>query len=114
MKYLLVLTLILLVSACSVEEVPSPPGPDGSWWLGGAGGGVFLLIEQARSTSTANYTGTIYFEGDQQVWYSGDFELVDQSSFDPADKSQYQFWDGELLHLSAGGFLRPIGEIPPL
>lgn len=117
MKHLLVLVCTLLISACSVEEVPSPSGPDGSWWLGGADGGVFLSVEKVdgpSDDSAATFTGTIYFEGDQRVWYGGDFELVDQMSFNPADKSQYQFWDGERLHLSGGGYLKPLGEIPPL
>lgn len=89
-------------------------GPDGSWWLGGADGGVFIKIEEDANPNDRLYQGTIYFDGSEKIEYKGEFKLVGDIKFSPDKHVQYQFWDGEKLHLQESSYLQPTESIPKL
>ncbi len=112
MRNYIFVILVLYGTACSLEVDPPMEGPNGSWWTGGADGGVFVKIQDDGNTSDQIYTGTIYYEHDKTVWYSGRFELVGSTAFDPSDKSQYAGWDGDELFLKNGSYLKSLDPIP--
>jgi hypothetical protein len=114
MRTLLLLTLLKFSAVSCTYEIEEKPGPNGSWWLGGAHGGVFVAIRDDENLDDGLYVGTIYYEHDQSVWYSGGFVLREYvGRFAPSDHSLYEFWDGEKLHLYGPGFLEPTGPIVP-
>ncbi len=101
---------VIVLAACEIENADTQPdGPDGSWWLGGADGGVYLRISDDDNTQDRQFTGVIYYEGDQSVWYEGDFVLEGDLKFDANDREQYLFWDGERIHLKDASSLVATG-----
>ena len=66
-KLVILLSVLILIS-CSSEEL-AQTGPNGSWWVGGDDGGVFINIIDNENTTDQIYTGTIYFGHDQSIWY---------------------------------------------
>lgn len=116
MQYWLKSTLIalaLLATGCEVET-ETKTGPNGSWWVGGADGGVFIQVMDDANPNDERFTGTVYFEHDQSIWYQGPLRLVGKTQLDPADRSQYLGWDGERLHLDGGAWLEAVDPVPPL
>jgi hypothetical protein len=107
------LSVIFLIVACSVETVEKT-GPDGSWWLGGDDGGVFVKVTDDENFNDNMYTGAIYFDGTQKIWYKGPLRLVGNIQFSPENRAQYLFWDGEKLHLKDAAYLEPTQPIPQL
>lgn len=105
--------LMLALSSCSLE-VKEKTGPDGSWWLGGADGGVFIKMEDDAIPNDRLYQGIIYFDSSKKICYQGEFKLVGNIKFSPENHQQYQFWDGEKLHLTESSYLQPTGPIPEL
>jgi len=103
-----------MITACSVEvsETPAEPpreGPEGSWWLGGADGGVFVDIQDDANSNDDLYQGTVYDDSEMLgVWYQGRFKLVGALEFSPENHDHYQFWDGERLYLTEGSYLEPL------
>lgn len=114
MRYLTLLTLLIACSACTIEQDPPKPGPDGSWWLGGLDGGAYVKITDDQNKDDRIFQGTIYFDSDKSVWYTGPLELVGANSFDPENRGLYEAWDGERLHLKGGAYLKAMQPIPPL
>lgn len=112
-RILLPLICLSLITACTVED-NTKIGPKGSWWLGGADGGVFIDINEDENLNDKLYVGTIYNDGDQSVWYRGRFKLVGDITFNVDNHDLYSFWDGELLHLQNSAYLEAIDPIPPL
>ncbi|MFD1215132.1 hypothetical protein [Microbulbifer celer] len=108
---LAVLCCLVILTACSLEKVPAT-GPDGSWWVGGSDGGVFVKITDDDNPSDKFYTGTIYYEYDQSVWYRGVFKLVGDIEFSPEKRDQYLAWDGERLHLTGSSYLEATEDFP--
>jgi hypothetical protein len=106
------LTAILLVG-CSIET-EEKLGPDNSWWLGGDDGGVFVKIQDDEKPNDVIYTGKIYFEAGEKIWYQGRFKLHGKLDFSPENHQQYLFWDGEKLHLQESSFLEPLDSIPKM
>ena len=97
------LALAMLCLACTVEsyepERPAPV-PAEAGWVGGADGGVFVLLARGGPDRV---TGTVYYETTGEVWYSGAFDL-DPPGSGPVpvdDPSKWNAWDGESLHLHA-------------
>lgn len=105
--------LLFLLSSCTIET-DEKAGPDGSWWLGGDDGGVFVNIQEDSNPDDNLYQGVIYFDNNQEIWYKGEFELVGNIKFSPENREQYVFWDGEKLHLLDSSYLQPTQPIPPL
>lgn len=102
-----------LVFSCSVET-EEKKGPSGSWWVGGADGGVFVDIRDDENPHDDRYIGTVYYEHDQSVWYSGEFLLEGKiEGFTPANRSLYEGWDGDSLHLVGEAYLKATGPIAP-
>lgn len=114
MKIFLLALLLLITNACTTETQTTLQGPDGSWWLGGADGGVFVDIREDNIKNDRKYYGTIYYDADQTVWYQGPFQLIGNLEFNIDDHQQYIGWDGEKLHLKAASYLEPVNPIPPL
>jgi hypothetical protein len=113
MKKNLLTVIFSLIAACSVETVEKT-GPDGSWWLGGDDGGVFVKITDDENLNDNMYIGAIYFDGTQKIWYKGPLRLIGSIQFSPANREQYLFWDGEKLHLKDSAYLEPTHPIPPM
>lgn len=114
MKLISPILLVILLSCCSIENAPPASGPNDSWWLGGDDGGVFIKIVDDENTADRIYTGVIYYDTDQSIWYKGKFELIGTLDFSPEDHTAYLFWDGADLHLRDSSRLRPLAEIPEL
>jgi hypothetical protein len=114
MKTFFITLLLLIISACTSEIQKTPQGPAGSWWLGGADGGVFVDIKNDNNKNDRKYYGTIYYDADQAIWYQGPFQLIGNLEFNVDDHQQYIGWDGEKLHLKASSYLEPLNPIPPL
>lgn len=110
---LVILVSVLILISCSSEEL-AQTGPNGSWWVGGDDGGVFINIIDNENTTDQIYTGTIYFEHDQSIWYQGKFKLIGDIKFSPDDHSLYQGWDGERLHLINAAYLEAVEPISEL
>jgi len=112
MKYLLLFFLTaILISACNTEFSNPAIGPNGSWWTGGADGGVFVLIEDDENKTDNIYQGTIYYEHDKSIWFQGKFKYNKKSTFDFKNKELYDGWDGEKLFLTDNSFLSAVN--PP-
>ena len=107
-----IITSFFLITACSIEE-QTKVGPNDSFWLGGADGGVFIDIKDDDDPNDQIYVGTIYNDGDQTIWYQGPFKLVSTSAFAVDNRDLYSFWDGEKLYLKDGSYLEPVNPIPP-
>jgi len=114
MKTLLASLLLLAIGACSTEQYTAAQGLEGSWWLGGADGGVFVDIKDNNNRDDTIYYGTIYFDSDKTIWYQGPFKLVGDIKFQVDNHEQYSGWDGERLHLQNSSYLEPVNPIPPL
>jgi len=114
MKILSITLLVLTIGACTTESDTTPQGPKGSWWLGGADGGVFVNIKDDNNPDDTIYYGTIYFDSDKTVWYQGLFKLVGSINFKVDNYEQYSGWDGERLHLQGSSYLEPVNPIPSL
>ena len=107
--------LINLLSGCEVETVESSPevGPNGSWFLGGVDGGVYLNVIEDDNPNDKIYDAEIYFDGDKTIWYKGPLKLVGNDAFSPENKKLYVAWDGTVLILKEG-YLEPTQPIPPI
>lgn len=114
MKIKLTFVLMCFFLASCTIETEEKSGPEGSWWLGGDDGGVYIKIQEDSNPNDNLYQGAIYFDGNQSVWYKGEFKLVGNIKFSPENHAQYQFWDGEKLHLVESSYLEPTQPIPPL
>ncbi|MCW8935355.1 MAG: hypothetical protein OQK98_11580 [Gammaproteobacteria bacterium] len=88
-------------------------GPENSWWLGGADGGVFLKVEDDNNLNDNLYKGVIFYEHDKTVWYRGPFKLVGDIKLDTDNHNLYLFWDGEKIHLKQSSYLEAANAILP-
>jgi len=116
MKIFILITFfnLLILSACSIETDKNKTGPEGSWWLGGADGGVYIKIEDDNNPNDKLYQGVIFYDADKTVWYRGPFKLVGNIKFSIKDHDQYLFWDGEKVHLVEESYLQAIKPVPQL
>jgi len=103
-----------MFTACSVEVDKAKQGPEGSWWLGGADGGVYIKIEEDKNINDRIYQGVIFFDYDKTVWYRGPFKLVGDIKLKIDDHDLYLFWDGEKVHLQKNAYLEALNPVPPL
>ena len=114
MKNTLLVLLIFMSVACTSEKIPTPPGPNGSWWLGGDDGGVYIDIKDDDNSDDKIFVGTIYNDADNTIWYQGPLRLVGNIEFAVNNRDLYLFWDGERLHLKESSYLEAVNPIPPL
>ncbi len=112
LKLVILLSALMLMS-CSSEELVLA-GPNGSWWVGSDDGGVFINIIDDEIATDKIYTGTIYFDNDQSIWYQGKLKLIGNIEFSPDNHTLYQGWDGERLLLTNAAYLEAIEPFPEL
>jgi hypothetical protein len=113
-KFFIALFVLFLIGACSVEHDKEKKGPENSWWLGGADGGVYIKILENENLDNKLYQGVIFFDHDKTVWYRGPFKLVGNINFSVDNHDLYLFWDGERVHLKESSYLDAIEPVPPL
>ena len=113
-KLFFISIFIITLSACSIEKDEAKIGPENSWWLGGADGGVFIKITDDNKLNDRIYEGVVFFDYDKSVWYRGPFKLVGNISFIATNHDQYLFWDGERIHLQETSYLEVVNPVPPL
>ena len=116
MKTLITLSLLLLIflTSCSAEISKQNTGPEGSWWLGGDDGGVYIKIEEDSNPNDNIYQGVIFFDHDKTVWYRGPLKLVGKLKFSIKDHNSYRFWDGERVQLKESSYLEAVNPVPNL
>jgi hypothetical protein len=112
-KFILLIFCFTLI-ACEQYQAPDSIGPNGSWWVGGVDGGVYVFIEDDKNISDNIYQGAIYYENDKTVWYKGKFKYNKNASLNYKNKKLYSGWDGERLFLKDNTYLKAMGKIPPL
>ena len=113
-KLALTVFLILITTACSIEQDEPKVGPESSWWLGGADGGAYIKIEEDNNRNDDLYQGVIFFDHDKSVWYHGPFKLIGDIEFSIENRDLYLFWDGERLHLQQSSYLQAVKPVPAL
>lgn len=76
-------------------------------WVGGADGGVYVLVTKLAGAAPDTYQARIY-HANGDPWYQGALVLNPQGSkpLDLQDSKQYSGWDGDTLHLSDGRYLK--------
>ena len=94
-------------------EVPiQPPGvPIEAIWVGGADGGVFLILTSVKNRQGRflariwNYpSGTLEFDGPLQLHPSDNAAVLIRTD----DRSQFLGWDGSTLYLRNGTSLKAV------
>ncbi|QLE84789.1 hypothetical protein FLM48_06640 [Shewanella sp. Scap07] len=106
MKLLAVLLLMVIINGCEPVSSYEPETrpitvPKTALWVGGPDGGVYV----AMNNTDKGYVGTVYFDGDGEVWYQGSFKYTGTAPFDVNSLSVYAAWDGDTLYLTDGSQL---------
>lgn len=114
---LLVFAITLLAQACVDADAPATSSdrvaerpaavPAEARYVGGADGGVYVVVERTSGSAPAAYQGEIY-HANGELWYEGGFVLVPAESepIDPDAKGIFTGWDGDTLYLNDGRYLR--------
>lgn len=113
MKLLILLAFFAGLLSCEPYQATNPNGPNGSWWVGGSDGGVYVFIEDDTNSTDDIYQGVIYYEHDHSIWYKGKFKYNLKSPLDFKNKQIYSGWDGEKLFLKDNSYLQATGKILP-
>jgi hypothetical protein len=94
------------VSSRSPEEKPAKVHEE-AVWVGGADGGVYVLVTKPTDAAFDIYQAQIFYENGE-LWYQGALALTPQGNkpLDLQDKKQFSSWDGDTLHLSDGRYLK--------
>ncbi len=112
------LAIVLLSGAACQPEAAShePARPDGvpeeAIWVGGADGGVFLLVVGDGDPA---YRGCIFFDRSPHLSYNGLLVKNTPGPIEGAldDPAAFDAWDGVRLHLAEGGWLRAASPFNP-
>lgn len=107
MKRIMTCIAILFLIACQPvtsarPELRPEPVPASALWVGGADGGVYVDIRR----DDKHYSGTVYTDSTGDVWYSGSFVYSGTAEFDVNTAGSYTGWDGEMLYLANGEYLK--------
>ncbi len=101
----LLLFVYLLIAACTSYEGPDSIGPNGSQWIGGPDGGIYLHIKDDEIKNDNIYYAEIYYDYSKEIWYKGLLKLNTNKPFNIENFDQFSDWDGEKLHLKNNGYL---------
>ncbi len=112
---------LVFATGCEVEVVsngngaPSRPSgvPDSAVWLGGADGGVFIVLEKREGTPAELYHGSIYHESGALA-YRGRLAVKStaQPPVDVNDPHAFVGWDGDRLNLEDDRSMAAIDPFP--
>jgi len=90
------------------SELPLKPDniPEKALWVGGADGGVYVLVKKDESDNKALYDAKIYYS-EGSVSYAGKLVINTPNNplYDYQDISSYSGWDGDTLYLRDGRLL---------
>jgi len=107
-RCLLLFVGLLAILGCreSVGQPARPANvPAAAFWVGGADGGAFVLLNKPKNGKTLvkTCTGTIYTDWGY-VEFSGTFDLApaDSAPLDIADTDQFDVWAGTELIVKGG------------
>ena len=102
MKALFTVAISSALLACTPvsDSAPEHPQrvPESAVWVGGADGGVFVLIEKENG----EYQGAVYAMETGAIWYEGPLEYSGEAGFDLDASETYTAWDGDDLYLTNG------------
>jgi hypothetical protein len=87
------------------DQPPRPVGvPENAFWVGGADGGVFIILEKQSGDASGVYQGTIYHDSSGRIWYRGRLivEPKGNAIVDITNPKLFDGWDGRYLHLIDG------------
>ena len=107
MKRIITCIVILFLIACQPLTNARPdlrpePVTVSALWVGGADGGVYVEIGR----NDKNYSGTVYTDSTGDAWYNGFFTYRGTAEFDVKSAASYTGWDGEMLYLANGEYLK--------
>ena len=110
-------TLFLTLFGCSnstdnVEDNVWPDNvPNTALWVGGADGGIYLIIKKNASDNPDIYNGVIYYSSGG-IDYEGKLSInnIENPSFDYKNSNSYSSWDGDTLYLRDGRELNIISK----
>lgn len=95
------------------ETSQRPQGvPESAFWIGGADGGVFIVVQKNKELQAHIYYSEIYHDQTGELWYKGRLAMQpsDQPYVDHTKQELFMSWDGESLHLSDGRVLQAIDK----
>jgi hypothetical protein len=83
--------------------------PAQSVWVGGADGGIFVLLKKVNRLGKGIYIAQIHAQSGY-LEYKGKLKIepVNSLDFDTSDKESCSFWGGDSLHLRDGRILKKI------
>jgi hypothetical protein len=83
--------------------------PATAMWLGGADGGVYILILKQVGAESDVYYGEVYYQNGE-LWYKGKLFLTPKVSpvLDYKNPDIYSGWDGDTLYLNDGRVLKAL------
>ncbi|KAA5607281.1 hypothetical protein F1188_00480 [Roseospira marina] len=75
--------------------------PTDALWVGGADGGVYMLLQRVDSDPVGWMRGCIFFETTPSLEYQGAFEASGGGAVSLVDDPPTA-WDGDTIHLESG------------
>ena len=115
--FFIIISVVILRGYLYHVEISAviPPRPDNipqnALWVGGADGGVYILVQDNSSENSAIYDAEIYYS-EGSISYKGRLMInpVDNPIFNYSDVNSYSGWDGDILYLQDGRQLTIVGE----
>lgn len=109
--HILLMTAVLALVGCRGSS-PPPPRPAAvpahAIWVGGAGGGVFLVLDSKVGDPKRVYDAVIYYQDSGDIWFKGKLRLSAPGEIEPRsyrDPKFFSGWDGDTLYLADGRYL---------
>ena len=86
--------------------------PSNATWVGGADGGVYVLIKRFPEDPPGIYRGCVYHDTASWLAYRGAFSVERDGPYTPG-QDPLTAWDGTRLHYSETGILDAITDFTP-
>jgi hypothetical protein len=87
-------------------EAPKRPArvPSQALWVGGADGGVFLVVSPVAASQSGLYDVQVYSDYDGSPLHRGRMRLqpTKRGPFAADQASSYSSWNGDVVHLADG------------